>query len=224
MPYKPDILTRMIKGVIFDMDGVLADSEEFICEAAITMFAEHGVTAKPEDFIPWVGTGENSYLGNVARQYGFPIDIERDKARTYEIHGEIIKGRLKALPGSVDYVHKVRKKGLKTAVATGADEKKMRDVLVEIGLPLEEFNAVVNGLDVEKGKPAPDIFLKAAEALELPASECLVIEDSLAGLEAALASGARVMGLCTTNPPEKMRSAEWVCTDLSTAPESALEW
>ena len=82
------------KGVIFDMDGVLVDSESFICKAACMMFAEHGVTVKPEDFLPFVGMGENRYLGGVAAKYNFPIDIERDKKRTYDIYLEIIKGKL----------------------------------------------------------------------------------------------------------------------------------
>ena len=179
----------MIKGVIFDMDGVLADSEEFICEAAIRMFAEHGVTVKPEDFVPWVGTGENTYIGNVAKQNGFSIDIERDKARTYEIHGEIIRGKLKPLPGAHSFSEQCRSLGLKVDLATSADRVKMVDVLREIELPPESFDAVVNGLDVERRKPHPDIFLEAARRLNLPPENCLVVEDSTSGLAAGLAAG-----------------------------------
>ena len=69
--------------VIFDMDGVLVDSEEFICRAARAMFREHGVEAAPADFLPIVGAGETRYLGGVAEKHGFPTNIERDKARTY---------------------------------------------------------------------------------------------------------------------------------------------
>jgi beta-phosphoglucomutase len=122
------------------------------------MFAEHGVPAQREDFELWVGTGENSYLGNVAKQYGFDIDIERDKARTYEIYGEIVRGRLKALPGASDFVAGAGE-GSKTALATSSDKGKMIDTLREIGLPTESFDAAVNGLDVERRKPHPDIFL-----------------------------------------------------------------
>lgn len=214
----------MIRGVIFDLDGVLADSEEFICEAAIRMLAEHGVTAKPEDFIPWVGTGENSYLGNVARQYGFDIDIVRDKARTYEIHGEIIVGRLKPLPGAHEFVSRCRDAGLKVALATSSDQKKMRDVLREIGLPPESFDATVNGLEVAERKPHPAIFLEAARRIGLPPESCLVVEDSVAGLTAGLAAGCRVMALTTTNPAERMTAAHWTVADLSRAPDSVLAW
>ncbi|MCE5199878.1 HAD hydrolase-like protein, partial [bacterium] len=64
--------STMIRGIIFDMDGVLVDSEPFICEAAMRMFAEHGITVKPEDFLPFVGAGEDRYVGGVAEKYNFP--------------------------------------------------------------------------------------------------------------------------------------------------------
>jgi HAD superfamily hydrolase (TIGR01509 family) len=214
----------MIKGVIFDLDGVLADSEEFICEASVKMFAEHGVVVQKDDFIPWVGTGENSYLGNVAKQYDFAIDIERDKARTYQIHGELIVGRLKPLPGAHDFIRLCRRRGLKTAIATSADRVKMVDVLREIELPPEGFDAVVNGLDVDRRKPYPDIFLEAARRLNLPPEECLVVEDSTSGLAAGLAAGCRVLGLETTNTADSMSDADWVSKDLSEAPVDVISW
>jgi len=65
----------MIKGVLFDMDGVLADSEQFICKAAIMMFEELGFKVEPDDFKPFVGTGENSYIGGVAGKYRIEVDI-----------------------------------------------------------------------------------------------------------------------------------------------------
>jgi beta-phosphoglucomutase-like phosphatase (HAD superfamily) len=69
----------MIRGVLFDMDGVLVDSEEFMCEAAVRMFAEKGLTVTKEDFDPFVGMGENRYLGGVAEKYGAEFDLEKDK-------------------------------------------------------------------------------------------------------------------------------------------------
>jgi beta-phosphoglucomutase-like phosphatase (HAD superfamily) len=71
----------MIKGVLFDMDGVLVDSEHFICKAAIMMFRELGITVSPEDFQPFVGMGENRYIGGVAERHGINVDIEQVKAR-----------------------------------------------------------------------------------------------------------------------------------------------
>ncbi len=90
---------NMIHGVLFDMDGVLLDSEAFITQAGILMFKEKGIEVKESDFKPFTGMGENRFLGGVAEKYGIPFDQEKDKARAYAIYGEISHGHLQPLPG-----------------------------------------------------------------------------------------------------------------------------
>jgi HAD superfamily hydrolase (TIGR01509 family) len=205
------------------MDGVLVDTEKFICEAAVRMFAERGVKVKPEDFIPFIGAGENRYIGGVAEKYGFKLDLERDKARTYELYGQIVKGRLQPLPGVLDFINKCRAKGLKLAVATSADKVKMLTNLREIGLPETTFDAVVNGLDVKKKKPDPEIFLTAARKLKLKTSDCLVVEDAVNGIAAAKAAGAKTLGITTSFTPEQL-NADWSVPNLALAPTAVIEW
>ena len=94
-----------IKAVVFDMDGVLTDSEPLINQAAIAMFAERGLAVQPEDFFPFIGTGENRYLGGVAEKYGFVIELASAKKRTYEIYLELVPAKLHAFPGATDPLH-----------------------------------------------------------------------------------------------------------------------
>lgn len=213
----------MVKGVIFDMDGVLVDSEEYICEAAMKMFAEHGLTVKPEDFLPFVGAGEDRYIAGVAEKYNFPIDIEKDKARTYELYGEIVKGRLEPLTGAREFIQKTRKKGIKLAVASSADKVKVLINLKESGLSPETFDAIVNGLDVTRKKPDPEIFLTAAKRLGLSPSDCLVVEDAVNGVAAAKAAGAKCLGLTTTFSRDELSLADWIAPNLAEAPDEALD-
>lgn len=214
----------MIRGILFDMDGVLSDSEPFICEAAIMMFAELGLTVKPEDFRPFVGTGENRYIGGVAKKYNLKVDIEKVKAKTYEIYQEIIRGELKHLPGACDFVASCRDRGFRLAIATSADKIKMEANLKEIGIPPATFNAAVTGSDVKNKKPAPDIYLKAAEMLGLKPEECLVVEDAVNGIKAAKAAGCRCLAVATSFDMDYLKDADWVCMSLENVPEEALNW
>src|SRR5205809_4045810 len=93
-----------IEAVIFDMDGVLTDSEPLINAAAVAMFQEKGLTVRPEDFRPFVGTGEDQYIGGVAKEYNFSIDLLSAKKRTTEIYLERVPSGLKAFPGAVELV------------------------------------------------------------------------------------------------------------------------
>lgn len=214
----------MIRGVLFDMDGVLVDSEEYICKAAIMMFREYGINASPDDFHPFVGMGENSYIGGVAGKYGMKVDIGIIKARTYAIYELITRGKLLPLPGAKDFIDNCLKKGLRIALATSADRIKMEINLRETGIPLNLFHATVNGLDIERKKPFPDIYLKASEMTGLKPEECLVVEDAVSGVKAAKSAGCRCLAVTTSFAGEALHEADWICRSLSDAPEEALKW
>lgn len=212
----------MIKAIIFDMDGVLIDSEPFIREAAIRMFAEHGLTVKAEDFLPFTGAGEDRFIGGVAELYNFTLDPEKDKARTYEFYGEIVKGKLDPLPGAREFIAKARSKGLKLAVASAADRVKVNINLNEIGFSEDSFDAVITGSDVIRKKPDPEIFLAAAKRMGVEPSACLVVEDAVNGIKAARAAGMKCMGITTSFTPEELQ-ADWHARNLAEAPEKMLE-
>src|SRR4051794_22766369 len=178
---------RRLRGVIFDMDGVLVLSEPFIAAASIQMFAEKGYTVERHEFRPFIGMGEDRFIGGVAEARGIPLDPARDKARTYALYLDLIKGHLTALPGVRDFVATCRGHGLALAVASSADTIKVEGNLGEIGLPPSTFDVVVSGSQVAKKKPAPDIFLEACRRLDHDPSACLVIEDALSGVAAARA-------------------------------------
>ncbi len=213
-----------MKGVLFDMDGVLVDSEQYIREAAMKMFKENGIDVNAEDFKPFVGQGENKYIGGVAGKYGFNADIEKIKARTYDIYEQIAKDKLTLLPGVKKFIGKCKKYNFKIAVATSADEVKLNINLRETGLQKETFDATVNGLEVEHKKPHPEIYLKAANLLGLDPSECLVVEDAVSGIEAGKKAGARVLALQTSFSKKELQQADWICEDLSNVPDEALNW
>jgi len=213
-------------GVIFDVDGVLLDSEPFICKAAMMMFAEHGLIVQPEDFLPFVGAGEDRFIGGVAEKYNFPLKLQPDKKRTYKIYLEIIKGKLRPLKGVLVFLETCRKSGKKMALATSADHIKLVGNLKEIGVSFSLFDAVVTSEDVIHKKPSPEAFILAAKQMNLKPDECLVVEDAVNGVRAAKASGGLCLALTTSFTKEQLfaAGADWCADNLSNAPKKALEW
>lgn len=218
--------TKDLRGVIFDMDGVLVDTELLTAEAGCRMFAEKGYTVRPEDFRPFAGMGEDRFLGGVAETFGIPFDVAVDKARTYAIYLETIKGNLKPLPGVREFIAECRRRKLRIAVASSADTIKVEGNLREIGLPPSTFDAVVDGLMVARKKPFPDIFQEAARRLMLDPVDCLVIEDAVAGVTAAVKARMRCLGLTTSFTSDQLMEvgADWTAPDLSQAPPDVLDW
>jgi len=199
-----------IRAGIFDMDGVLTDSEPLINAAAIEMFREKGLLVRPADFQPFIGTGEDRYIGGVAELYGFALDLPAAKRRTYEIYLSLVPKELKAFPGGAELVTRCRKSGLRVAVASSADRIKVAANLAQIRLPIETWDAVVTGENVALKKPAPDIFLTAAERLGVAAQACVVIEDAVNGIEAALSAGMRCVAVAQSFAANRLSAAQVV--------------
>ena len=203
-------MTQKIQAVIFDMDGVLVNSEPLINAAAIAMFREKGLVVQPEDFLPFVGAGEDRYIGGVAEKYEFPLDLPQAKKRTYEIYLDLVPTQLEAFPGVHALVQACRQAGLRVAVASGTDRIKALAGLQKIGLPEESWDTVVSGEQVKHNKPAPDIFLSTAQKLGVEPSDCAVLEDSVNGVRAAKAAGMRCVAVAQTFSVDRLQEADVV--------------
>jgi HAD superfamily hydrolase (TIGR01509 family) len=203
-------LPARVRAVIFDMDGVLTDSEPLINAAAVAMFRERGWVVQPDDFLPFVGAGEDRYIGGVAEKHGFPLDLPDAKRRTYEIYLDLAPTALHAFPGAPDFVRRCRAAGLLVAVASSADAIKIAANLQQIDLPGAFWDAVVVGEEVAHKKPAPDIFLAAAQKLAVSAAECVVVEDAVNGVQAAKAAGMRCVAVAQTFPAGQLQAADVV--------------
>ena len=191
----------MKKAVLFDMDGVLIDSEELMTKAGILALHDYGIEAKAEDFIPFVGRGEDLYIGGVAEKYGVPYNPEM-KQRCYYYFGQYVETDARvpdAIPG---LLFRLRELGYKTCVCTSADWNKVIHNLRAMGVGRDVFDAFITGDDVKNKKPDPEIYLKGAKALQVDPEKCVVIEDAPNGIMAAHAAGMLAVGIDTSFPKE----------------------
>ncbi|KAK8473728.1 hypothetical protein PHAVU_001G224700 [Phaseolus vulgaris] len=200
-----------VSAVLFDMDGVLCNSEEPSRKAGVDLFAEMGIEVTVDDFVPFTGTGEANFLGGVASVKGVKgFDTEAAKKRFFEIYLNKFAKPDSGIgfPGALELISQCKSKGLKVAVASSADRVKVDANLAAAGLPLSMFDVIVSADAFENLKPAPDIFLAASRILNVPPSECIVIEDALAGVQAAKAAQMRCIAVRTSLSDEVLESAE----------------
>ena len=220
----PTPASRKIRGVLFDLDGVLLESEPFLVDAAIAMFAEHGAKVEKSDFDPYFGKGEDAMLRGVAEKYGVQFVLEAAKLRTYGLYLDLIHDVIQPLPGVHEFLRECRAHRLRIALASSGDLLKVVGSLSEIHLSQNSFDAVVSGNDIQHKKPRPDVFQLAAYRLGLEPAECLVVEDAIAGVAAAKAAGARCLALTTNFTADQLRDADWITPDLAHAPDECLDW
>ena len=213
--------TRTFDAVIFDMDGVLCDSEPFIAAAAAEMLRRrYGIVATREDFLPFVGTGEDRFISGAAGRHGVTVDLVVDKPLTYEIYLGLIPGSLQPIRGAAEFLAEARAAGLRIALATSSDRPKLDGNLAAIGIPESTFDVVVSAEHVTHKKPDPETFLRAVERIGLPASRCLVVEDARNGVQAARAAGCAVLGITSSQPADVLlgEGAMAVAPDFTAVP------
>jgi HAD superfamily hydrolase (TIGR01509 family) len=188
------------------MDGVLTDSEPVILRASILGLREWGIDPMPEDFTPFIGTGEDRFIGGVAEKYGLTY-IPEMKKRVYEIYLDIVDECLHPFDRVPETLQELKAAGYRLALASSADMIKINANLKAAGVAPETFDCILGGEDVTRKKPAPDIYLLAAERLGLSPEDCTVVEDALNGVQAAGAAGMECIGVTTSFTDAQLREA-----------------
>lgn len=198
-------MTPIADAVVFDMDGVLVDSGVHHREAWIAMCRDCGVTPPPEFWRLTIGRPAEEavplLVGDIAAAEA------RRLAEIKRGHYERLARRgLMAVAGVGDFVKRLTRAGVPRAVATSASRRDLERALDALGLR-EHIRVAVTVDDVRRGKPHPEVYLKAAERLGIDAAACIVFEDAIVGVHAARAAGMRVIGVTTAHTAEELVAA-----------------
>lgn len=202
----------MIRAFIFDLDGVITDTAEYHFRGWKRLADAEGLSFTREDNEHLRGIPRRESLMLILKDHMYPEEkiremMERKNSYYLESIKEISPRDL--LPGARELLEEIRSAGLKNAL--GSASKNAGDVIERLGIR-SLFDAVSDGHSVERQKPAPDLFLHAAEQLSLSPAECIVVEDAAAGIEAARAGGFRSVGL---GPTERVGKADVIFPSLS---------
>jgi len=199
-------------GVLWDMDGVLVDTTEFHYRSWKQVLAEEGISLDWGRFQAVFGRNNADTL---ALFLGRPVDAELVKmvgGGKEVLFRQMIRGHVEALPGVRLWLERLRSLGARQVVASSAPQENIDFLVDELGLR-PYFVALLEGHSLP-GKPDPTLFLQAAGILGLPPESCIVIEDSLAGVEAARRAGMKCIAVATTNPAKALAGADLVVERL----------
>lgn len=209
-----------IYGLIFDVDGVIADTEAVNARASIRMFSElfdlEGV--RREDFEAGLGRGAEAYVQAAANVHGVeltPHQVRRATQRRQELFLEILAAEpLPAFPGVLELMYAARgRDDFRVGIATSSTQEKSEAVLQSAGVPYTEMVYIHGGM-VRHKKPDPELFLLCAERMEVPPHRCVVIEDAPNGVEAAVAAGSRCIAVTNSTSAENLKQADRVVDSL----------
>ncbi|AYA36285.1 HAD family hydrolase [Hymenobacter oligotrophus] len=185
----------MIRTVIFDMDGVLVDTEPLHHDAFFRHFAELGIPMTAEEYATFLGASTRNVYQQLKQEFGLAGDIEEMMKRKRELFAASFdeSTELDLLPGARALIEDLRQAGVPLQLASSASKDTIHRVFRRFEL-YPHFDNLVSGEDFPRSKPDPAIFLRAAELAGVPPQHCLVIEDSHNGVTAAKAAGMYCIG------------------------------
>lgn len=196
----------MPQGVIFDMDGVLVASAEPHRQSWRVLAKKHGINMPDEEFNKTFGMTSRAIINKLWGDELSDNEIRRIDDEKEAVYRELISGMVPLSIGVRETLGALRDAGYVLALGTSGPRENVELVLGETGIG-SYFAATVTGFDVERGKPQPDIFLKAAERAGLRPGDCVVIEDAPVGIEAALNAKMKVVGYAGTHPASTLEAA-----------------
>jgi beta-phosphoglucomutase family hydrolase len=195
-------------GAIFDWDGVVIDSPAHHEKSWELLALETGRTLPEGHFKRGFGKKNQLIIPEILAWSNDPEEIEWLGDRKEELYRQLVgEGGMTVLPGSRELLAALKEAGIPRAVGSSTSRTNLEAIFISTGLG-EFFDVVVSAEDVINGKPAPDVFLKAAQLLGVAPERCVVFEDALFGIEAARRAGMKVIAVATTNPLELLCHAD----------------
>ena len=215
----------MLKAIIFDFDGVIADAEPIHLKAFQEVLSEEGINLSNKDYYDkYLALDDKTCFAMVLKDRGIDFDralIDALMLRKSGYYDKFIRENLVIFPGVVDFIKKAYGK-YALAIASGALRHEIEFILECAGIR-KEFNIIVSADDVENCKPNPEVFVKVLERINnlgpsksgiIHPSECLVIEDSIAGIKAAHSAGMKCLAVTNSYSPEKLSEADMIVKSL----------
>jgi HAD superfamily hydrolase (TIGR01509 family) len=187
-------MPQPLRAVIFDLDGVLADSEPWWNEIDAKLLAEYGVSYRGEYHGEVLGVSYRLAVEFYKKAFGLSASVEELMQRRGDIATEFFANRVGLFPSTKTTLERLRELKVQLAVATSSVSASARPFLDRHELT-PFFDVIVTGDEIERGKPHPDIYLRAADKLGVAVNECLVVEDALSGIAAGKAAGMRVAAI-----------------------------
>ncbi|MCP4590870.1 MAG: HAD family phosphatase [bacterium] len=198
-----------IRGVIFDLDGVLIDSAHAHLQSWKALARIHQRTIDEATFAATFGRPNVDIVPLMFPEETTPEGIRRIGEEKERVYRDLVRGRMPIIPGAADLVRMCDQDGLRLAIGSSAPPENIALALAELGVS-DRITAIVSGDDVRRGKPDPEVFVLAAGLVDLPPGDCVVVEDVPAGVEAALSAGTRVVAVRTTYGADDLSRAHLV--------------
>ncbi len=200
--------TNSTWALLFDWDGVVIDSSGPHEESWERLAAEESLPLPDGHFKKGFGMRNEQIIPGFLNWAQDPAEVRRLADRKEQIYREIIREEgLSPLPGVQPFLDDVHRRGIACAVASSTPIDNLHCAIEVLGLE-GYFSVLVASGDVERGKPDPDVFLKAAQKLDVGPEQCLVLEDAPVGIQAAQAAGMRVIGVAGTHPGDTLAGVD----------------
>jgi len=194
--------------VIFDMDGVLVDNLKYHVIAWLKFCENHNIRLTEEDFFKNLN-GKNSQdsFKYIFQKTISQSDVQKFTDEKESLYRNLYLNHIKPAEGLIDFLKELKNNSVKIAIGTSAIEENIDFTLNHTKIK-QYFDTIVHAEMVTHGKPAPDIYLKAAEILNVPIKNCVVFEDALLGVEAGLKAGMKVVGVTTSHTAEELKHTD----------------
>jgi beta-phosphoglucomutase family hydrolase len=203
-----------LEAVLWDMDGVIADTADYHYNAWREVFAERGVKFTKSDFMNYFGQRHDTIIHFALGKKIPPDELEQITEKKQALFRRNVVKNIRPMPGALELIKSLNQNGIKTAIASSAVPANIDVILKGLGIE-NAFQAIVYGTEVAEGKPSPLVFQLAAKKLNVKPGDCVVIEDAIAGVAAAKRAGMKCLAVTNSHPGNSLKKADLIVDSLA---------